>query len=322
MIKLFTHNDLDGIGCALLAALHYGLENIDFETCKYDDINTKLISYFEAKDYLNFESCFITDISMTKETADFMASYTDQDTPDFSAVNHIKLLDHHVSALKLNDFPFCTVQTTYENGYKASGTSLFYDYLRNTYPDDLLLASPFTQTFVEKVRLYDTWEWADTQDLDAKHLNDLLYILGHERFFDSWLGRLLNPAEAFSFTETENLLLELKQNEIDKYIESRDEELIVKEILGYQAGLVFANRFQSELGNKLAKLHPELDFIAMINISGGVSCRTIRDDLDLATEVAGFFGGGGHPKAAGLPVPDEIREMVINHLFQLEESEY
>ena len=120
----------------------------------------------------------------------------------------------------------------------------------------------------------------------------------------------------FSFDETQKLLLEIRQNEIDQYIEARNEELIEKEIAGYKAGIVFANRFQSELGNQLALLHPEYDFIAMINVGGGVSCRTAKENVNLA-EIASLFGGGGHAKAAGLPVKDEVREMVINHIFHL-----
>ena len=38
-IKLFTHTDLDGVGCAILAKLAF--ENVDIEYCNYDDINQK-----------------------------------------------------------------------------------------------------------------------------------------------------------------------------------------------------------------------------------------------------------------------------------------
>lgn len=38
-IKLFTHTDLDGVGCAVLAYLAFGRENVDVEYCNYDDIN-------------------------------------------------------------------------------------------------------------------------------------------------------------------------------------------------------------------------------------------------------------------------------------------
>ena len=158
------------------------------------------------------------------------------------------------------------------------------------------------------------------RSIEAKQLNDLFFILGNERFMDYWLDRLNKDHGAFNFDETQKLLLEIRQNEIDKYIESRNEEIIEKEILGYTAGIVFANRFQSELGNKLGELHPELDFIAMINVGGGVSLRTVKDNVNLATDITEVFGGGGHAKAAGMPVPSAIREMVINTLFCLDDD--
>ena len=40
MIKLFTHTDLDGIGCAILAMLAY--EDVEIKYCNYDDINEKV----------------------------------------------------------------------------------------------------------------------------------------------------------------------------------------------------------------------------------------------------------------------------------------
>lgn len=314
MIKLFTHNDLDGLSCALLAKLAYGKESVDFETCRYEDINDKIQLYFDEKQYEAFETCFITDISMKDELANYI------NTLISASSDYISLIDHHISAIDLNQYDWCHVTVEDTNGQKCSGTSLFYEKLLTLdVPNKDKLLTPIVKGFVEKVRRYDTWDWKMLDDLESKQLNDLFYILGKERFLDYWLERLEKGQGDFCFDEVQLLLLELKQNEIDQYIEARNEELIVKEIAGYQAGIVFANRFQSELGNELALLHPELDFIAMINVGGGVSCRTAKEDVNLA-EIAALFGGGGHAKAAGLPVSDEIREMVIDTLFQLENN--
>lgn len=314
MIKLFTHNDLDGLSCVLLAKLAYGKDFVDFETCRYEDINDKVQLYVDEKHYEAFNTCFITDISMEDELAGYINTLTSIPS------GHISLIDHHISAIELNQYDWCHVTVENADGQKCSGTSLFYERLLNLdVPNKENLLTPIVKSFVEKVRRYDTWDWKMLDDLESKQLNDLFYILGKERFLDYWLERLEKDQGDFSFDEVHLLLLELKQNEIDQYIESRNEELIVKEIAGYQAGIVFANRFQSELGNTLALLHPELDFIAMINVGGGVSCRTTKENVNLA-ELAALFGGGGHAKAAGLPVGDEIREMVINTLFKLENN--
>ena len=311
MIKLFTHNDLDGLACALLAQLAYGKEAVDFETCRYEDINDKLNLYLEEKQFDNFEYCFITDISMKDETAICINQTFTQ--PE----QYITLIDHHISAIELNQYNWCHVTIEDDYNIKCSGTSLFYEaLLQLDVPFKERLQTPLVKTFVEKVRRYDTWDWQALEDIESKQLNDLFFILGKERFLDYWLTRLEQNSNDFSFDETQKLLLEIRQNEIDQYIEARNEELIEKEIAGYKAGIVFANRFQSELGNQLALLHPEYDFIAMINVGGGVSCRTAKENVNLA-EIASLFGGGGHAKAAGLPVKDEVREMVINHIFHL-----
>ncbi len=318
MIKLFTHNDLDGIGCALLACLVYGQEEVDFETCNYDFINDKLTEYLDTRAFEAFSKCYITDISMNETVANLISTLPLSEEPNAPLIStHFQLLDHHTTARSLDAAPWATVKIQESDGTLCCGTSLFFNYLKEHEPQaSHILNTLFVTTFVEKIRRYDTWDWTKYEDIEAKQLNDLLYILGKERFMAYWLPRLLNPdEETFSYDATLSLVLDIRQHEIDKYIEAREEDLIVKEILSYQAGIVFADRFQSELGNKLAELHPELDFIAMINVNGGVSCRTNKENLNLGEEVAQVFGGGGHAKAAGLPVTDAVRELIIHSIF-------
>ncbi len=318
MIKLFTHNDLDGIGCALLACLVYGQEAVDFETCGYDFINDKLTEYLDTRAFEAFSKCYITDISMNETVSRLISTLPLSEAPNTPLLStHFQLLDHHTTALFLNDASWATVKIQESDGNLCCGTSLFYNYLKEHEPTaPEILNKPFVTTFVEKIRRYDTWDWAKFEDTEAKQLNDLLYLLGKERFMDYWLDRLLNSGEEnFSYDATLRLILDIRQHEIDKYIEAREQDLMVKEILSYQAGIVFADRFQSELGNKLAELHPELDFIAMINVNGGVSCRTNKENLNLGEEIASVFGGGGHAKAAGLPVTDAVRQLIIHSIF-------
>ena len=78
--------------------------------------------------------------------------------------------------------------------------------------------------------------------------------------------------------------------------------------------LIFNERYKSELGNTLSIKNPELDFIIMINLSGGISFRTNKD-IDLS-EIAESLGGGGHKKACGAPIPNEYKEKLINEIFK------
>lgn len=150
------------------------------------------------------------------------------------------------------------------------------------------------------------------KEYEPKMWNDLLYIMGKENFIEKIMN-IIGFKSNLDFTEFDLKLLEYKQRDIDKYIESKDKAIIVKQIQCYQAGVVFAEQYHSELGNKLSELHPELDFIVIINPSHSVSYRTIKD-IDLSV-IAKIYNGGGHPKASGSPISDDMRSNIIDLVF-------
>ena len=63
-------------------------------------------------------------------------------------------------------------------------------------------------------------------------------------------------------------------------------------------------------------MHPEIDFVAMNDMSGTVSYRTVKEDIDLGKDVAQLIGGGGHPKAAGSEFSKEIQLKTIEEIFR------
>ena len=52
MIKLFTHQDLDGIGCAILAQLTFG-KNVDITYCNYDEVDSLVKEYITKITYIH-----------------------------------------------------------------------------------------------------------------------------------------------------------------------------------------------------------------------------------------------------------------------------
>jgi oligoribonuclease NrnB/cAMP/cGMP phosphodiesterase (DHH superfamily) len=297
LVKLFTHNDTDGVSCGILGKLAFG-DRLHVEYSNYDDINDKVKKFLDM--YVDrYDKVFITDISVNEEIAEAienLAAY---------GKNKFFLLDHHQTAEWLNRYSWARV-TVEKQGVKASGTSLLYEHLVET---GFLDASTSVAEYVELVRQYDTWDWKENENYHAKQLNDLFYILGRDRF----VARFTEHCSPV-FTETESLLLELEQEKIEKYIKGKSKDIQIQHVHEYKAGIVFAEQYISELGNALAEQNPELDFIAIVNLSRVISYRTIKDEINLG-EVAAFFGGGGHAKAAGSPVPKEIRQAVTNLLF-------
>jgi len=302
MVKLFTHTDLDGVGCAILAMLAFGSE-VDIDYCNYNEINDR-VNDFIVTELESDDMVHITDISVSDELASEIDSNSDQ----------FYLFDHHPTALDLNKYNWCKV--TIEDastGLKTSGTELYYKWLVETgYLDE----NDTLNRFIETIRDYDTWRWSTLGDVGiiCKQVNDLLYLYGRDEFITWCISQIYDTTFPVLYA-ADKLVLDLKQKEIDDYVESKDKQIFTSPMCGKVCGFVFAEKYFSELGNRLCKLHPEIDFVAMIDMNGTVSYRTVKDDIDLGKDVASLFGGGGHPKAAGSRFSDEVKLKLIENIF-------
>lgn len=302
MIKLFTHTDLDGVGCAVLAKLAFQ-DEVEIEYCNYDEINKKVEDYV---DYSWDQKCHITDISISNELANKI-------TENMLFGEQFYLFDHHPTALQLNKYRWCKVQVENKITHmKTSATEMYYNWLVN---EKYLKKHKRLDRFVEIVRDYDTYRWTELSDegILCKQVNDLFYLYGREKFI-SWCVLKICCSNSFNLDDTDKLLLDIKQKEIDDYVEEKDRQLFTLPMCGWIVGFVFAEKYFSELGNRLCKMHPEIDFVVMIDMDGTVSYRTIREDLDLG-QIAKQFGGGGHPKAAGSQFSKEILLKTVEHIF-------
>lgn len=317
--KLFTHTDLDGIGCAIVAYLAFGRDNVDVEYCNYDDVDEKAETFLSNSELRNlYDKIFITDISISEELAKAIDVWINP--------FNIRLFDHHATALWLNEYEWCEVIVEDpEYGFKTCGTELFCRHLIETgyFKGIKFEAAKNRDLFVQIVRDYDTWRWKELgeEGIVCKQVNDLFYIYGREEFINWALKRLKyygSYPEFPSFSDADLLLLDQKQKDIDRYIEKKDKHLMVRtDAFGYTYGVIFAEQYFSELGNRLCELYPELDYVAMIDICDGkVSYRTVRDDLDVGGIIAHSFGGGGHPKAAGSTFDGwDVRDLVIREVL-------
>ena len=301
-IKLFTHTDLDGVGCAILAYLAFGRENVDVEYCDYKDVDEKVEKFIEdEKLFRSYDAVFITDISISDSVANMIDIL---DRPP----RKVRLFDHHATALGLNKHEWCEVLIENPSTHVLTcGTELFWNYLdRHGYFDDVLYDKFHNIiTFTEIVRDYDTWRWKELGEkgIVCKQLNDLLDIYGREDFIDYMIDSICaDSRELFPHIfGTAQALLEQKQKDIDIYVAEKEKQLrVATDQFGRTFGWVFAERYFSELGNRLCELHEELSYVAMIDISkGAVSFRSVKEDVDLGGEIAHSLGGGGHKKAAG-----------------------
>jgi uncharacterized protein len=307
MIYIYTHNDLDGVGCGILAKLAFG-ENTVVKYNSISSLDHQLSYYIEKVGNIDGDnSLIITDMSPSDDIAEQLNELATRGAK-------IQLIDHHKTADHFNEYSWGVVKVAYEDGRLASATSLFYDYLKQ---HQLIQHEAAIDEFVELVRQYDTWEWDVNQNLKAKRLNDLFFLLSLDEFEEKMIKRL-GEQKQFDFDEFEQKLLEMEEGKIERYIRRKRRELIQTFIGDYCVGIVHAESYHSELGNELGKESPHLDYIALLNMGGRkISYRTIHDHVDVSM-VADQFGGGGHSKASGSSMSKQAFALFVEDAFTLD----
>ncbi|MFP7298112.1 DHH family phosphoesterase [Neobacillus niacini] len=304
MYKLLSHNDLDGVGCGILAKLAFG-EDVKIRYNSISGLNREVEWFFENDDKNTF--LFITDLSVNDKNEQSIEEF-------YQNGGKVQLIDHHKTALHYNDYAWGHVVVEDEAGRLTSATSLLYQYLLS---HQQLEGSDAISEFVELVRQYDTWEWEKNNNQDAQRLNALFFLVSIDEFEEKMISRL-RTSEHFHFDEFEKKILDMEEDKIDRYIRRKRRELVQTEIDGLYAGVVYAESYHSELGNELGKEYPHLDYIAIINIGGKrMGFRTIHDHVDVSA-VAGKYGGGGHAKASGCSLIEEAYKSFVTETFHLE----
>lgn len=306
-VKLFVHSDLDGVGCATLLGLVYGHDSKDVRYCNYKTINDEVKTFLTGDKVKNYDKVFITDISINEEVAELINN-------EFSTL--VTLIDHHETAKWLNKYNWATIEEL-EPGVKnvkTCATSMVNRYLheRNLYDDcDWNMIAIFT----ESVRRFDTWDWEKMNDMQSKRLNQLLYIIGFNGFIREYIMRIKTEEKLISNFHSQ--ILDLKDAEYDVFLKRKLKELHVKNMFGYNVGIVFAETSVSELCNSIAKERYDLDMVISINMSTQtVSYRTNKSNVDVQ-KIAMMFGGGGHTSASGSQIKEGIVENLILDIFKI-----
>ena len=311
MIKLITHTDLDGVSCYLIASYFYGKKAIDVEYVNYKNVDETIINVI--KEHNNYDYIYITDISCNEETAKML------DTIKYK----VKLLDHHKTALYLNEYEWGCVKLRDTFGsieVNSSGSQMFFMHLHrkfkiNEKSHEIDNYASLVK-YIEYVRKYDTWDWFKLEEIEPKKFNDLFRVLGRDRFIKNIEEKLFN--NSMEFTELDNLLLDIVDEKKEKYLNDK-KDLLIETTLEfndklYNVGIVAAEDYISELGNYLSTEFPNLDFVAIIT-PNSISYRTSKEDVDLSL-IAQLKGGGGHTKASGSPLDKTLRDKFLIELIK------
>lgn len=318
-IKLFTHTDMDGLGCKFILENVYGVDNVDTTYNTYSNIDSNIKVFLE--DYIDrYDKIYITDISMGEEVAKLV-------NKKFIDGYNIKLIDHHKTAEWLNTYSWCDVKSCDENEIPRSATYRVYKYFEGFFNED---GKPTIETIVRHIDDYDTWKWNSNGNVIAKELNDLFYIIGFDRF-TYMLNEIYNESKLhltgrvesiFKIPKEYQLLLDLKKEEYDRYFKRINRSIKTVIIKDYTIGLVFTEQFISELGNDLANVYSdEYDFILMVDLSKNtMSLRGCNGyDLSVISKEIGekiSVSCGGHKDASGITLTGKFVNGIIDKIIK------
>ncbi|MBG9443684.1 DHH family phosphoesterase [Cytobacillus firmus] len=306
MYRLYTHNDLDGVGCGIVARIAFG-KDVEVRYNSVMGLDYQIEKLLENEKNIKDDFLMITDLSVNDENLIRLDDLA-------KGGGNVRLIDHHKTALHFNDYSWGRVKVQYEDGRLTAATSLLYEYFQE---HEMIQPSQALDEFVELVRQYDTWEWDQNENIKAKNLNDLFFMISIEEFEEKMTERIMS-SDTFEFDEFEQKLLDMEEKKIERYVRRKKREMIQTFIGEYCTGIVHAESYHSELGNELGKEYPHMDYIAILNLGGKkISFRTIHDHVDVSA-VAGKFGGGGHAKASGCSMGKDAYKLFVQDIFPLD----
>lgn len=299
-ICLITHvADPDGAGPIILSKLVFN--NLEHYSCELTDVDKVLKTILLNEK--NYDYIFITDLNISESMADEI-------NRDINLKNKIKVFDHHQSALMMNKYSFIKVVVN-DGEYYECGTSIYFKYLKEL-TKKKILNKPCVNKFVDLIRQLDTYHFTDKETSLA--IDTLYNIYGRELFIEKYYQYLLRNKH-FKFNKEEKLLLEIENRRVEKYVDDKLKNIIKMEIQGIKVGIVFAEKNRSIIGNRMASENEDIDIAVIININRSVSYRSTKENVDINT-LASVYNGGGHKHAGGSPIPENLKEKIIDYIFK------
>ncbi|MBQ6285345.1 MAG: hypothetical protein IJK67_03435 [Bacilli bacterium] len=306
--------DVDGLSSVILAKLHY--ENIDYCLVEFSELEELLNKLVKNDLYKKYDEIFITDISLRPSTIKIIDANEE-------LKKRIRHFDHHLSEVDvMNKYPFVNIVNE-RNGRLECGTTLFYEHIEK----DFKYKSEYLDKYLEAVRSYDT-KGPFCGNKYGCTLVMLYGILGIDNFINRFCNGIKNGKDPITPEDRELINLELERRR--EYVDVCDKNLIRINLNGYNVGVSISESYRSIVGNELSKKYKdELDFILILNFQRNqFSFRTVRDDINVG-EIAKSFTkeGGGHLKAAGMPLNSEtlfilnlIKEAILKKEKKIELS--
>lgn len=296
----FTHTDLDGVACAIVARQYFG-RSIKTYFCNYNEVDETMRTVLnELEEAGKHCTIIISDLAYSEECSDITFKLLSQ--------HDVIIADHHKSHMWMNDV-FSYKHTCVVDETKYCGAYLLRKVLSakcGFVPGDMYRLGKF----VEYVNQWDTWAWADVPKyreslsknipllLANAHgmLGDKLFMSDIEKYLtwqsDSFLSEAhLKKAKAYQQNQ-----LKVVENVLSK----AEFRWVKTDAYGWLKLLFLQDteHFQSIISEyALPMMGVDTSFVMVVEPECA-SLRKGKDGVDLSL-IAKQFGGGGHSFAAG-----------------------
>ena len=208
---LSRNNDIDGLGCIILARMAFGRE-IDAQLVNNKfELEAKVRKLIEDSSIYQREQIFITSLPLINPSYERSSK-----CPYLS--NNLQVIDHHQSTIDsgLNNSKFIQAKVT-DNGRVTCSTELFYNYLlENNY----LNRTKALDDFVELTRIIETWDYQDNLvSKKAKELNSLFKSFAIPSYYIALMVyKLKNNPSSFELDHRERKIV--NSMDINKVVET------------------------------------------------------------------------------------------------------
>lgn len=304
--KRFIHGDMDGVACQLVLMDAILSEEEEFQiVVNPNDLASELQKFIDTiKETGGTADIIIADLDLKEDALEIILNNISDDRFKFQYFDH-----HPTSVATLESFPEYSSWLHATN--EKAGCKILYEHFHVVEPyfrEDVIF-----KDFICLVDLYDRGKFDVSKAVD---LNLLFKILGPKAFISAIRerDRFVPPGKCkFEFLDFERIMIHQRKNEIERIVDrALNGGIHEKKILGRSVAVTVMSKCDTSIiCSKILAARPDYDYIINIDLERMTAeLRTNKDDVNL-TEIAKRYGGGGHVRASGFPIPKyEISNLV------------
>jgi len=357
-VKIFSHNDLDGISCAIVLKKLYDESKISlsFTYISYDQIS-EISRFFENYDEARmYDFVIISDINIKKDDYHhfiqpqfnrFISEKNNyQNREKLNLFKKMFIIDHHKDSEETfrpiensifdnveyyNDTIHCATYQLYDWCINQR-SRIWNEYVSSGFNRNFDINKQWLREYIELVNDWDIFLWKEKNNLIARDLNILFTHIRREKFMMMQNQKI---SIHFAFNSTEKTIIRETLESINKEFHRCWKDAVYVPLhnpitdqvhKNVTCLVIRADENVSLISDMFREMitHERYDIDIIVNISfkyGSVNFRRINENIDLK-EIANWYGGGGHPFAAGCPLNYHDKNLMNDFVNPLMAANY